>query len=122
MAGLVRIPWHAWLPLPWRKWRPVLRVENGDEIPERLPAKGAVLVGGPEEPRWIAFACPCDADHSIMLNLDPSRAPYWIVRKLKPLTITPSVDYLTPSRRCHFWVREGRIVWVPDEDESGQHG
>ncbi len=27
-------------------------------------------------------------------------------------TLSPSVDYDSPGRRCHFWLREGDVIWV----------
>lgn len=112
MAGIERIAWSAWLPLPWRRWRVVLRVEAADEIPERLPRRGAVLVASQDHLKWIAFDCPCRERHRIMMNLDPARRPRWQVTKVKPLTLAPSVDDVTTRRRCHFFVRGGRIAWV----------
>jgi Family of unknown function (DUF6527) len=47
-----------------------------------------------------------------MLNLDASRRPRWQVTNLAPLTVAPSIDAITATRRCHFWVRDGRIRWV----------
>ena len=47
-----------------------------------------------------------------MVNLDRSRHPFWSVDSLKPLTVRPSIDDITPERRCHFFVRGGRISWA----------
>ncbi len=47
-----------------------------------------------------------------MVNLDRSRHPSWSVACLKPLSIRPSINYITPERRCHFVVRDGRISWA----------
>ena len=86
-------------------------VDAADEIPEKLPRRGAVLVGTRRHPKWIAFDCPCRKAHRIMLNTDRSRYPYWSTNVKGPLTISPSVDYHEGKRRCHYFVHKGRTVW-----------
>lgn len=110
MRSVIR--WWYWLPAPWLNWRVVGSVAAGDELPERLPRKGAVLVGPVERPTWIAFDCPCPERHRLMINLDRTRRPAWRIRSLHPLTIFPSIDDNTPRRRCHFFLTRGKITWV----------
>ena len=48
-----------------------------------------------------------------MLNLDGARKPFWrldtsIRRKI---TLSPSVDYRDKDRRCHYFVKKGKIQW-----------
>ena len=113
MAGMRRlIVWWQSLPLPWRVWRVVGQAGAGDGVPDRLPDKGVVLVGAPGSATWAAFDCPCRTGHRLMVNLDRSWHPFWSVDCLKPLTIQPSIDDITPERRCHFFVRGGRISWA----------
>lgn len=119
MAGLTRIPWWRWIPLPWRRWGIVLLVDAADEVPARLPQAGTVLVGAASRPSWVAFDCPCGRGHRVMLNLDRRRQPYWLVKQARPLTLSPSVDDLTAGNRCHYWVQRGRVMWVRhDRDEK----
>lgn len=110
------IRWIDWLPLPWRKWRVVAQVEAGDEVPAKLPSKGAILVATGERQTWIAFDCPCNRGHRIMVNLDPTRRPRWTVSARAPLTLRPSIDGRTPFGRCHFFIRNGSVTWVRGED------
>ena len=61
MAGMKSlIAWWQSLPLPWRGWRIVTHVLAGDEVPERLPHRGIVLVGFVRQrdmgPSWTAHA------------------------------------------------------------------
>lgn len=113
MAALGKITaWWRSLTFPWSPWRIVGHVYAGDEVPEQLPAKSIVLVGMPGKATWAAFDCPCRIGHRLMVNLDKSRSPYWSVACLKPLTIRPSIDDITAERRCHFFVRNGRINWA----------
>lgn len=91
------------------------RVNAGDEVPARLPFGGVVLVGTAQRLRWAALECPCRSGHRILLNLNGEREPYWTVGSRRPLTLTPSVDSVTPMKRCHFLLRNGRVTWVQDE-------
>ena len=110
---MMHIPWWQWLPI--HPWRIVASVEAADEIPARMPPNGAVLVGTLSTPKWIAFDCPCRRGHRIMVNLDPRHRPHWRIAKNTRLTLTPSIDVHRESQRCHYFVRNGRIVWAEPE-------
>lgn len=112
MARLGRIPFWEWIP--GRSWRIVTTVEAADEIPERLPPQGAVMVGSWQHPKWLAFDCPCKTGHRIMVTLDPAHWPHWVIKGEKKLSVTPSVDYRTAERHCHYMVTNGKIIWVKD--------
>ena len=103
--------WHS-IPLPWRPWRVVGWACVADEVPDRLPHKGVVLIGEQGRESWAAFDCPCRTGHRLLVNLDQERHPFWRVVSLKPLTIFPSIDDMTSSRRCHFTVRGGKVRWT----------
>jgi hypothetical protein len=115
MARVDKISWWQWLPIPRRKWRIVARTEGADLVPERLPRLGVALAGPPARPNWAVFDCPCGHGHRLMLNLDSARHPVWRVLSSKPLSLRPSIDDLTAERRCHFWIRDGRTVWVHND-------
>jgi hypothetical protein len=55
-----------------------------------------------------------------MVNLDQRRRPAWRVESLRPLSIRPSIDDITPERRCHFFLSKGRITWARDERRNIQ--
>ena len=111
MAGM-RIRWWDWLP--FRSWRIVEVVDDADNVAMRLPRNGASLVGTSGTYKWIAFDCPCRTGHRILLNVDPSRKPFWQIDDSSPrrLTISPSVDYSDADRHCHYFVRRGKIQWA----------
>jgi hypothetical protein len=110
MANMSKISWWQWLP--FFRWRIVVVVESADEAPARLPRNGAVLVGSTMYPKWIVFDCPCRRGHRIMLNLDHSRKPTWSTTLTGRLTVSPSVDAHEHGRRCHYFIRDGRVQWV----------
>lgn len=104
-------------PSPWLRWKIGEEVAAADEIPAVIPKRRAVIVRSGRTPTWVAFDCPCGTGHRIMLNLDGGRRPHWSITKPSPLTIYPSVDDATSTRRCHFFIRGGRVVWARDDFE-----
>lgn len=90
----------------------VARMSDAPELPDR---RTAVIVGIPARPKWLLLSCPCGNAHRIALNLSTSRAPSWtLTGDEQLLTISPSIDSISAERRCHFWVRAGRVQWVDD--------
>ena len=119
MAGIKSlIAWWQSLPLPWRGWRIVRHVLAGDEVPERLPHRGIVLVGSSDNATWAVLDCPCRTGHRLMVNLDKTRRPFWGIESRNPLSIRPSIDNITPERRCHFTIRAGKTIWAIDTNEE----
>jgi hypothetical protein len=110
----MKIAWWKWLP--FQHWRIVGEAESADEVPDRLPRNGVALVGNLNRTKWIVFDCPCRSGHRIMLNADPGRNPRWTLHQVKSLTIFPSIDFRGGHRRCHYFIRSGRIVWAKDSD------
>jgi hypothetical protein len=103
-----------WLarPLPTRRWRIVAQVEEADLVPDRLPRRGAVLVGPPGAPKWLALDCPCGTGHRLLVNLDSRRRPTWRLVGARPLTIRPSLDVTRDGTRCHFTITCGTVRWA----------
>jgi Family of unknown function (DUF6527) len=114
MASLGRIPWWQWIP--GRRWRIVAAVEDADEIPSRLPRNGVVLVGSRQQPKWLAFDCPCRTGHRIIVSLDVTHTPHWILVDERDLTVWPSLDYRAHDRRCHYIISYGRVVWTHEKE------
>ena len=99
--------------LPWR-FRIIGVVEAADELPATLLPRSAILVGNLGQATWVAFACPRHNNEQILLNLSPARTPRWKIADHQLLTATPSIDAFHGGTRCHFWIRQGRLAWVPD--------
>lgn len=109
----MKINWWQYLPI-W-PWRVLGFVEHADEIPERLPRRAAVIVGTPAFSKWFAFDCACGHKHRIMVNADPARHPSWQMTQLRPLSISPSIDY-KGERHCHYFIRNGKTLWARGRD------
>lgn len=105
-----RIRWWQWIPI--FGWRIVAVVESVNDVPVRLPRNGVVLVGVRSKPKWVAFDCPCRGGHRILLNADKVRYPCWSIVDGKKLSISPSIDYSDPHKRCHYFIRDGCIDWA----------
>jgi hypothetical protein len=86
------------------------------ELPDSLPRNQLALVGGSERrAKWAMFECPCGTGHRIAVPLSSRREPTWRVAfndRGRP-SLYPSIDS-DDTRRCHFWLRNGRIEWTPD--------
>ncbi|WP_271528072.1 DUF6527 family protein [Bradyrhizobium sp. CCBAU 25338] len=120
---LAHLPRWKWLQLGWLpQWltdQPPLycigQVESADEIPEKLPSNTAVVVGDASRLKWIAFDCPCRSGHRIMLNLDRGRSPFWQLSTVEgTLSLSPSVNYHNGRRRCHYFIKNGKVDWMGD--------
>lgn len=111
----ITFSWWEWLP--FHRWRIVGVVDEADEIPHKIPKNGAILVGSKQYPKWLTFDCPCRSGHRIMLNADRGRRPFWLLQEDPSLSIHPSIDFVHPNGRCHFFIRNGRISWAYEREE-----
>jgi hypothetical protein len=100
--------WHR-RPGPWHV---ATMVSEADQIPDVLNQHEATLVRPGRVPKWLAFDCPCNRGHRILLNLDRSRWPSWTVASEAPLSVWPSIDVEIDARRCHYLVLRGHVDWV----------
>lgn len=117
-SGLADRLRHLWrrargrlVPRPWRLSGIVAEC---DDVPDRIPIRRAFLVGARSNWKWLVFDCPCRTGHRVMLNLDPGRRPTWTVRLTRRgrITVSPSIDYRGQDRSCHYFIRDGRLVWA----------
>ncbi|WP_420884462.1 DUF6527 family protein [Amnimonas aquatica] len=67
----------------------------------------------------VGFQCPCGCGDIIELLLLPAVRPHWAlsVDGLGRPTLYPSV-WRTTGCRSHFWLRQGRTVWVGRKPRS----
>jgi hypothetical protein len=102
-----------------RHFRRVVYVSIMADVPIELSRRTLYVVGPLARPKWAVFDCPRADGHRVALDLSPSHLPSWrlVVDRGRP-TIWPSVD-VRAGKRCHFFVRGGRIVNVRDRGDHG---
>lgn len=109
----------AWLSRAVRRqlhYTCAVTVDSVLDVPDTLAPRAAALVRPAGlVPQWLAFDCPCRDRHRLLINLSPSRTPHWNVTLAAngAISLTPSVDAFTEAGRCHFWLKQGSIRWVP---------
>lgn len=84
------------------------------DLPTKLNPRRVYQLGEPG--KWAVLECPCGRGHRLELNLaHPSRTRWTLTTTAGsldgPPSLSPSVD-CKAERRCHFWLREGRVRWV----------
>ncbi len=90
----------------------VERYASQAELPECLPRHQLAIVGAPRKPKWLVFECPCGEGHRLQVNLSVARYPNWrLIDAEAGPSVFPSVDFDASERRCHFWIRDGRVRW-----------
>lgn len=111
---LVNKLWTAWRWVS-SKWRHDLKVVDlvGEEIPRAIPSKELICMLDEGQPWAVAMRCPCGCGDAIELILLEGVKPRWDLSIDRGLpSIHPSV-WRNVGCRSHFWVRRGRIHWVP---------
>lgn len=90
----------------------VITVGSRSDLPEDLHPRRVYLLGA--TPKWALLDCPCGRGHTIELNLaNPVRTRWrFTTNRDGHPSIHPSIDY-QGQPHCHYWLREGRIDWVP---------
>ena len=96
----------------------VVTVAGRAELPEGLNPRRVYLIGT-TPPKWALIDCPCGRGHVVELNLaNPARIRWKVTTsKTGQPSIHPSIDY-RGQPRCHFWLKDGRIHWVPSRTRS----
>lgn len=92
----------------------VMILAGRSDLPEHLNPR-CVYVLGKTTPKWALLDCPCGRGHTIELNLaNPARTRWTVTTNhAGQPSVHPSIDY-RGNPRCHYWLRDGRINWVPN--------
>lgn len=92
--------------------RKLQRIE-GDVLPSRLPWRNLFLLTEDGEDWCVAFRCPCGCGQRIELALIEEAVPRWSLKLDKQgcPSLHPSV-WLREGCRSHFFLRDGKIIWV----------
>lgn len=102
---------HRLFPRRKTKVRGLTTIESMANAPRSLAPARAALVGPTGAAKWLLFGCPCGCGSMLTLNLMPRATPHWRVSlRRERLSVTPSLD--APACGSHFWITDGRIVWV----------
>ena len=116
--ALVRSLWQKFQRvrgyLPTKRWCIEKIVSEADEVPSEIPNSRAFLVGTATLRKWLVFDCPCNKGHRIVLNLDSNKTPYWQLKVsiFGRITLSPSVNYLGGNTACHYFLKQGRVIWA----------
>lgn len=88
------------------------RTEWVEDLPEEPRKKFIYIVGGREYPFEAKFLCPLGCGDILSVDIAPEHKKRWNVTEHQngAISLTPSV-WLRTECRCHFWMREGHIVW-----------
>lgn len=86
-----------------------------EELPEKMERRTLYVVEEDGFREQAALLCPCGRNHILHLNLLPDERPRWRVNEHDDGTATlrPSV-WRKKDCRSHFWLRQGRVFWVPE--------
>lgn len=102
----------------WRRRRRRLRlsqvqlIASATQVPGKLAAGEAILVGTHGALKWLVLGCPCRCGEVHWVSLMPSDRKRWsaVLSEAGLLTVDPSLWSATHCR-SHFWIREGRVDW-----------
>ena len=113
MAGM-RVGWLKRLLQPWWLLRVSGRVDACDMVPDAPYSE--------EQWSWLAIRArrlgpslivPAEEDTDSCSIWISQRHPLWRIIRYNPLSIWPSIHEITWGRECHFFVRNGRVTWIP---------
>lgn len=95
------------------------RYERMRDVPQLPPRRTLAIVGPSGREQWVVFSCPCGHRHRLILNLSARRDPQWtLTLNEDEASLSPSIDSRTDERRCHFWLKAGKVHWALDLDRS----
>lgn len=106
------INWFEALKEKFTPRRKVL-IREGDKLSTVMPKRDIILLKDDGENWSVGFRCPCGCGDVIELLLLPNFNPRWdiVIDNSGYPTLFPSVWKINGCR-SHFWVREGKIIWV----------
>ena len=106
-------------PLLWlvnRFWenKPQYRTQWVEDLPDDLQKNTIYIIGGRAYPYYAAVTCPRKHCKQIIhLEISGQFRKRWRVTEHEDgsLTLSPSVYVNKLPCRCHYWLRQGRVVW-----------
>ena len=111
MVGIIIDLWRR-LRITTPRFHHIRYYPTQADLPRSIDRQSIAVVGSADAPKWGVFECPCGLGHRIMVNLSRIRHPVWTVRVDRyGISVVPSIDAI--DSRCHYWIRRGRVEWVP---------
>lgn len=83
-------------------------------LPKQLGRQVLAIAGDPSA--WAVMECPCGHGHRLQVRIRPhvSTAVWSLRESERGPSLSPSIDFESADRRCHFWLDKGRVRWVPE--------
>lgn len=90
-----------------------LIVVKGDTLPSKMPFRNLVLARDDGEDWSVGMRCPCGCERAIELLVIHEARPRWDLKvDANGLpSLSPSV-WLTTGCKSHFWLKDGKVIWV----------
>ena len=102
-----------WLFNLLARFRPY-RTEWVEDLPDNTQKNTVYIIGGRKHPFSVAIICPRQACRQIIhLDVSSQVNKRWRITEHSDgqISLSPSVYVTGLPCRCHYWLREGRIVW-----------
>ena len=96
------------------RFRPY-RTEWVEDLPDRIGRDVAYVIGGRRYPFSVAMVCPRRACREVVhLDLSKEVEERWRLKEHArgEISLWPSVHVTGRRCQCHYWLRDGRIVWA----------
>jgi len=85
-----------------------------EDLPDNPEQRTVYIIGGREHPFYAAVVCPrkkCAEVVHLEISADARRKWKVFEHRDKTVSLNPSIHVTTLPCRCHYWIRQGRIVW-----------
>lgn len=101
------------------KLRPIFHCDLVEDVPDKPRNKVNYIVTESNVPWSAAILCPCGCGVMLDLNLLDDTLPVWdyVNHHDHTVTLSPSV-FRKVGCRSHFWFRESRVYWTPDQPDQ----
>ena len=96
--------------------RHIYKTEWVEDLPDLPEKKKIYVVGGRNFPFNIAIPCPratCQQVIQLDISDQVAKSKEWKVNEEADgsVSLSPSVHVTQLPCRCHYWLRNGRIIW-----------
>lgn len=96
------------------RFRPY-QTEWVEDLPSDVQKNTVYIIGGRKHPFYAAIVCPRRACQQVIhLDVSPMVTKRWRITEHSggQISLVPSVHVTNLPCHCHYWLRQGRIVWA----------